>query len=152
MSHFSKVEFYIRAFQDAAATDWQRMEQELIKRRKEWFLRHQKEFDSIAGDALERAYRVILLKLEIGEDEAPVVSKTDTRLVFHSRNDCPALEACIRAGIDTRNVCRRLFERPMDALVRMVDPRLRFSRNYEQIRPHSPYCEETIYRKDVRFL
>jgi hypothetical protein len=146
MNFVEKIDSYVRAFQDATESDWQRLEQELCQRRKAWFLLHRPGFAAISGDALEKAYRVILLKLEIREDEAPIVSKTDTRLVFHSRNACPSLEACIRLGIDTRKVCRRLFECPTDALVRMVDPSLRFTRNYEKIRPYSPYCEEIIYR------
>ena len=31
-----------------------------------------------------------------------------------------------------------------DQLVRQIDPKLCFSRNYEKIRPYSPYCEERI--------
>ena len=31
-----------------------------------------------------------------------------------------------------------------DQLVRQIDPKLRFSRNYEKIRPYSPFCEERI--------
>jgi tRNA(adenine34) deaminase len=141
-----QVESYIRAFQEASEPSWRRMERDLLNRRRSWFLLHERELDAISGDVLEKAYRMLLLKLEIAEEEAPIVSKTDSRLVFHSRNDCPSLEACIRAGIDTRIACRRLFERPTDALVRMVDPALRFTRNYEKIRPYSPYCEEIIYR------
>jgi hypothetical protein len=139
------VEGYIRAFQEASEPDWRRMERDLLKRRRSWFLLHEKELAALPGDPLEKAYQVLLLKLGIAQQEAPIVSKTDTRLMFHSRNDCPALAACIRAGIDTRMVCRRLFQRPTDALVRLVDPSLRFTRNYEKIRPYSPYCEEIIY-------
>lgn len=47
-------------------------------------------------------------------------------------------------GLDTRWVCRLYNEGAVDQLIRQIDPRLRFSRNYELIRPYSGYCEERI--------
>lgn len=37
-----------------------------------------------------------------------------------------------------------LTERPTTELLQQIDPRLRFSRNYDTLRPHGQYCEETI--------
>jgi hypothetical protein len=141
-----KAEAYLRSFREASAADWRRMEEELVRRRLSWFVLHREQLASLGGDSLERAYRVLLLKLGVREEEAPIVERTPDRLVFHSRNPCPALEACVRSGLDTRVVCRRLFERPAEALVRCVDPALSFGRNYARIRPYCPYCEEIIRR------
>jgi hypothetical protein len=97
-----------------------------------------------APDAIERAYRVLLQKLDIQEEQAPVVQKNERAVVFHSKNFCPTLEACTILGLDTRRVCRLYSEQSTDALVKQVDQRLSFSRNYEKIRPHTAYCEELI--------
>ena len=92
---------------------------------------------------LETAYRVLLCRLGIDEDEAPVVKRDDASITFHSINFCPTLEACRILGLDTRRVCR-FNESSTDALVRQVDPSLTFSRNYKKIRPYSEFCEESI--------
>ena len=95
-------------------------------------------------DPLENAYRMLLRKLDIPESEAPIVHKSADRIVFHSRNFCPTLEACKLLGLDTRRVCRLYNSQSPDALVKQVDPRLSFSRNYQRIRPFQDVCEESI--------
>jgi hypothetical protein len=74
-----------------------------------------------------------------------VVQKTDKAISFHSMNFCPTLEACRILGLDTREVCKKLNEGATQDMVRQIDNRLRFTRNYECLRPYSDYCEETIY-------
>ena len=102
-----------------------------------------------AGDPLEKAYRLLLRKLGIDEDDAPIVRRDDTTIVFHSRNFCPTLAACVVLGLDTRRVCRLSSEKSTDALVKLVDPRLSFSRNYQKLRPYSDSCEESISYHDA---
>jgi tRNA(adenine34) deaminase len=99
---------------------------------------------SLKGDDLERAYKLILYKIGIDEQEAPVAFKNERRIVFHSKNQCPMLTACMALGLDTRKICRRVLEIPTDILVKQVNEELRFSRNYNTIRPYSSYCEEVI--------
>ncbi len=41
------------------------------------------------------------------------------------------LEGCRRLGLDTRVVCRAATERSVETLIRRLDGRLRFGRNYE---------------------
>ena len=70
----------------------------------------------------------------------------ERRIVWRSTNFCPTLEACWRLGLDTRVVCRTATERSVEALIRRLDDRLRFSRNYETgMRPYAEYCEEEIW-------
>lgn len=95
-------------------------------------------------DSLETAYRVLLLKLGIGEQQAPIRQRTEAEIRFHSRNWCPTLEACRILGLETARVCRLSNETSTDALIKMVDPRLTFTRNYERMRPGHDYCEEII--------
>ena len=47
-------------------------------------------------------------------------------------------------GLDTRYVCKKVYEAPTQTFMKRIHPKLRFSRNYDAIRPHSDYCEETI--------
>jgi hypothetical protein len=96
------------------------------------------------GDAVEQGYRLLLKKLGIREAEAPVVHRGKGKLVFHSKNFCPTLAACQILGLDTRRICRLYSEEAADRLIRQLDSRLRFRRNYERIRPYSEYCEESI--------
>ena len=95
-------------------------------------------------DSLFAGYSILLKKLKISEKDAPIVDRNEKALVFHSMNYCPTLEACKILGYDTRIVCRHLTERATDALVKAVDPRLKFTRNYEKMRPYYEYCEEAI--------
>lgn len=113
-------------------------------RRLEWYRREKGHLCLGIGDAAERGYRLLLTKLDISEAQAPVVNRETGRVVFHSRNFCPTLEACGILGLDTRRVCRLYNEDDTERLLRQLDSRLRFRRNYEKIRPHSEYCEERI--------
>ena len=71
-------------------------------------------------------------------------SSDEASLVLRSSNFCPTLEACRILDLDTRFVCRHLTEKPTTDLLRQIHPKLRFTRNYESLRPNAPYCEEMI--------
>jgi tRNA(Arg) A34 adenosine deaminase TadA len=115
-----------------------------IRRRTEWFHENKAGFEFISSDLLDSAYRLLLKRLRISEKEAPIVQRSENRIVFHSMNFCPTLEACRILGLDTRDVCKKMNEASTDILLKQIDSRLRFSRNYDKIRPYSPYCEEAI--------
>jgi tRNA(adenine34) deaminase len=103
-----------------------------------------REGNSGFGAVIAQASEVFLQKLNLSPEDAPIASRNPTRLVIRSQNFCPTLEACKILGLDTRRICARLTERPMDALLKQVDPHLTFSRNYDCIRPQAEYCEEVI--------
>ena len=125
--------------------DWNTLEEELLTKRLRWFDENKDWIaEKLSGSPIEKAYQLMLLKLEIDEDEACVVEKTSTSLILHSKNFCPIIDACDKLDLDTRVVCKRIFEKPMEELLRKINPRIRFSRNYEKIRPHTAYCEEII--------
>ena len=120
------------------------LNEDSVQRRTTWFNEHRAEFGFLSGDPLEAGYRLLLARFGITPEQAPVIERTARKIVFHSRNFCPTLEACRRLCLDTRLVCKRLNEQATDALVKLADPRLTFSRNYEQLRPYAPYCEEML--------
>ena len=80
--------------------------------------------------------------------DLPVVSESGEQITWLSRNPCPTLEACTRAGLDTRTVCKGAYERPTQAFLSWFDPRFRFIRDYGEIRPWSNHCREQIVRVD----
>ncbi len=120
------------------------LNEDSTRRRVAWFTQHRAEFALPLDDPLEAGYRLLLLRFGITPEEAPVVSHNERAITFHSQNFCPTLETCRLLNLDTRHVCRCINEDSTNALLRQLDPRLRFSRNYEKLRPNAPYCEETI--------
>ena len=117
---------------------------ELSAKRLQWFAGQCRPICSDSGDLIKCAYEVFLKKLGIEASEAPVTHRDENSLVLHSMNFCPTLEACRILDMDTRFVCRHLTEIPTTELLRQIHPGLRFTRNYEMLRPHAPYCEEII--------
>ena len=120
------------------------MAQEMLARRLGWYSEYQSLLKTDKKDVLNSAYQLFLNKLGITAADAPVVSRDEKILVLHSRNFCPTLEACKILNLDTRFVCRHLSEIPTTALLRRYHPKLRFTRNYDKLRPYTPYCEEMI--------
>lgn len=84
----------------------------------------------------------------LSEEELPIVVDTKAEIAWLSINNCPTLEACKALGLDTRQVCRAVYEKSTQALFSQLDPQLRFLRSYEDIRPHSKHCREMIVRVD----
>ena len=114
------------------------------KKRIEWFRNHTETDENQGCDSKEKAYRLFLKKLNIAECEAPIIEKTSDRIVFHSVNFCPTLEACKILNLDTRHICQLYNEKSTDAFIKQINPNLKFCRNYEKLRPYSDYCEEMI--------
>lgn len=141
MKYSRDVQGEVKRLRGASEEQLRAWDQERADRRIAWF---RGQPTALQGDPLDRAYAVLLKKLGISASEAPIIRKDEKEIVFHSRNFCPTLEACKILGLDTRIVCKMYNERSPDALVKQVDPRLRFSRSYSEIRPYSSYCEERI--------
>ncbi|MFX0139341.1 MAG: nucleoside deaminase [Candidatus Hodarchaeota archaeon] len=140
----TKIREYIKQFRTAKLQDWKNYETELMKKRKKWFIENQSQIEKLTGSDVEKAYKILIIKLDINEEEAPIIEKTNIKLVFHSKNFCPSLEACKLLDLDTRIICKEIFERPTEEFIKLLNPKLRFSRNYKFIRPYADYCEEII--------
>jgi len=80
--------------------------------------------------------------------DGEIVQRTPARLVSRWWNPCPTLDACQKFGLDTREVCRKAYHQPVQVFLSSIDPRLRFERNYDALRPHTPYCEEIFTLED----
>ncbi len=119
----------------------------LTKKRLDWFSKQK--INQVSNDCLNSAYRLFLRKLGITAEEAPIVERQKDRVTIHSKNFCPTLEACKILDLDTRVICKKLNENPTQELLRQLNPGLRFERNYNNIRPYTPYCEEMIIMDDT---
>ncbi len=97
------------------------------------------------SDSVQRAFHLFYEEyLGLDQRDLRVVLRTPRKLVMQWRNPCPTLAACLELGLDTRMVCRRVYEGPTQSFMARIDPRLKFSRDYSRIRPHADFCEETL--------
>ena len=124
------------------------LNEDSVQRRTAWFEENRSRFAFLADDPVRAAYALLLARFGITSEEVPIIYQDENKISFHSQNFCPTLEACIRLGLDTRVVCKRLNEDATNRLIQLIDPRLRFSRNYVNLRPYSPFCEEMIWLAD----
>ena len=95
---------------------------------------------------VEDGYRIFYeryLGISVPKD-GEVVDKTDKKMVMRWWNYCPVLEECKKFGLDTRVVCKKAYHKPVQVFLSRINPRLKFDRNYNSIRPYMPYCEEII--------
>lgn len=115
---------------------------DFAQKRIDWFSKQPQR--QTAGDLLDQAYALFLEKLNLTAAKAPIVKRQKDKIVIHSQNFCPTLEACKILDLDTRFVCKTLTEIPMQALLKQLSPKLIFKRNYDRLRPQAPYCEEMI--------
>jgi tRNA(adenine34) deaminase len=116
-----------------------------IEKRTAW-LEKNLESLQLTADPVGDAYRIFYqtyLGVSAPED-GEIVERAPDRMVTRWWNRCPTLDACQRLGLDTREICRKAYHMPVQVFFSRIHPGLRFDRNYEVLRPHTPYCEEII--------
>lgn len=139
----------IKKLRGAKKEDLESLQNHLFCKRIEWYKKNQAQLGLNNQDLVLNGYELLLKKLEINPEEAPIVMKTKNKVVFHSKNFCPTLEACKILGLDTRMICKNVNEKPTDALVKQLNNKLEFARNYEKLRPYCDYCEEMVLLKEA---
>lgn len=129
------------------------MEREVAQKRITWLVRHRTLANHHEPPTPRQAFECLFFEyMGLSKAELPVLSETSTEIVWHSLNPCPTLEAAMQLRLDTRQICRDVYEKSTQAFVSRLDPQLRFLRNYAKIRPHSNYCEEKIIRVNFEDL
>jgi len=132
-------------------SSYRTIEQEVADKRIMWFKQNRHDIDKRNRPSPRGAYELLFFDyMGLCEDELPIVSDTETEVVWQSLNKCPTLEACKTLGLDTKQVCRSVNEKSTQAFVSQLDPQLRFMRSYEEIRPYSNHCREMIIRVDFK--
>ncbi len=126
---------------EAALEEWG---ERIKKRRLEWFKEHKKSL-KLKGTEVRKGFQLVLLEyMGIKPEEVPIIEETKKKITWRAYDFCPYLEAAKNVGLDIRLVCKNVTEMPVQALLDMINPKLRFSRSYGKIRPYTEYCEETI--------
>jgi len=122
------------------------LERCVIEKRLAWANAHLPEAEK-AGNPVLDGYRWFYEKylgIFIPED-GEIVELSEKRIVSRWWNPCPTLEACNRFGLDTKEVCKKVYHRPVQEFLKRLHPGLRFDRNYNCLRPHTAFCEEIIF-------
>jgi hypothetical protein len=121
------------------------LEQCVIEKRAAWLERNEKSIKR-TGNPLSDGYKAFYesyLGLSIPED-GEIVEASERRIVMRWWNKCPTLDACRALGLDTREICNKVYHQPVQMMLSKIDARLRFERNYAALRPYKPYCEESV--------
>lgn len=119
--------------------------QQITERRLEWIEQHRDVFRRLRGTEVRKGFQLVLQEyMGIPLQEIPIIEETETKITWGAYDFCPYYEAIKALGMDTRLVCRDATEGPVQAMLNILNPKLRFSRNYERVRPYAEYCEETI--------
>jgi tRNA(Arg) A34 adenosine deaminase TadA len=125
------------------------IEREVAEKRIAWYRRNHPASAGRGGASPRQGYDLIFREyMGLSEAELPILAESDAEIVWKSQNRCQTLEACGALGLDTRKVCRGMFEKSTQALLSCLDPQLRFLRSYETIRPYAGHCEERIVKVD----
>ncbi|MEM5791029.1 MAG: hypothetical protein QXP77_03205 [Candidatus Aenigmatarchaeota archaeon] len=124
---------------------WEILEEITTRKRLEWLEKNEKKLRNLKGDIIGQAYKIFYQEyLKLNPKDVEIVEKTMNRLVMRWYNFCPVLEACKILGLDTREVCKRVYDSSVQAFLEKINPKLKFKRNYQKIRPYAKYCEEII--------
>jgi tRNA(Arg) A34 adenosine deaminase TadA len=128
---------------------WREIEREVAQKRIAWVTQNPPEGGRLDHPSPRQAFETLFFEyMGLPAKNLLVTSETDTEIVWSSLNPCPTLEACLRLGLDTRQVCRGAYEKSTQAFLSQLDPQLRFVRSYAEIRPYSEHCQESIIRVD----
>jgi tRNA(adenine34) deaminase len=145
----SKVQRQIERLQHCS---YQAIEAEVAQKRRAWF-RDNPIASQFDHPTPRQAFDLLFFDyMGLSPDDLPIVSESDTEIVWQSINRCPTLEAVKALGLDTRIVCRATTEKSTQAFVSQIDPQLRFLRSYEEIRPYAAHCREMIVRVDFEAM
>ncbi|MEM4576095.1 MAG: hypothetical protein QW701_01385 [Candidatus Nezhaarchaeales archaeon] len=83
--------------------------------------------------------------LRIRMRDIEVVKLTNTELITRCRNPCPILKFTLLLGLDTRFTCKYVSEPVCNYVLKKLNDRIVFERNYNHIRPYKDSCEERIF-------
>jgi len=118
----------------------------ITKRRVSWFEENRdwllRKYSGLPDE--EKVWRIICFDyMKINPADSRITRVSSNKIRLDSYNFCPYLEACKELGLDTRYVCKEIGEPSIQIICKMINPKLVFSRNYQNIRPHNlDFCEE----------
>lgn len=127
--------------------DFQAIEAEVTRKRTAWIRQNCPNEPGKNPLSPRQAFDLLFFEyMGLSREDLPVILETDQQITWLSKNKCPTLEACQALKLDTRLVCRAIFETPTQAFLSELNPQLKFIRSYEEIRPFANHCQESILR------
>jgi len=91
----------------------------------------------------EAAYRIIYFEhMRINPTGSKMTRVSPTKIIVDSYNFCPYLEACKQLGLNTKFICKEVGEPSVQEMAKQIHPRIKFSIDYNTIRPHAQFCRE----------
>jgi tRNA(adenine34) deaminase len=125
------------------------IEKEVTEKRLSWLKSNFLPQNKIDHPSPRQAYEMLFFGyMGLPANEVPILQETEDKIVWSSKNRCPTLEACLKLNLDTKKVCRAIYEKSTQALISRLHPQLRFYRDYDEIRPYANHCKEMIIRLD----
>jgi hypothetical protein len=140
----------LRSVQDGKLT-LKELDAQITQRRLAWIEENLelllRKYDHLPPE--EQAYNIIFFDhMRINPDHVKMTRISETKIRTDSYSFCPYLEACSLLNLDTRVVCKEMLEESIKKMVKAIHPKLEFSRNYKNLRPYQPFCEEYIEFSD----
>jgi len=100
-----------------------------------------KKYENLSPE--EAAYNIIFFEhMHINPAFSHMIRMSPTKIMIHSYGFCPYLKAGNKLSLDTRFICKEIGEPSLREMAKMINPNIRFSRDYETIRPYSSFCKE----------
>jgi guanine deaminase len=129
--------------------EYRDIERSVAQKRIDWV---KKNYGLANNDVTPRQAFEILFYEYMGLDapSIPILTETEDMIEWSSQNRCPTLEACKILELDTKSICKTIYEKSTQAFISQLNPQLRFYRSYEEIRPYSYHCHEKIIRADFQ--
>jgi len=117
----------------------------ITQRRVEWIQGHLDEmlakYKTLNPE--EQAYRIVFFDhMKINPAHSKMTRISQRKIRVDSYNFCPYLEACLRLDLDTKFICKEAGEQSIQTMIEVINPNLKFGRNYANLRPHNSFCEE----------
>ncbi|NHV45714.1 MAG: hypothetical protein HA493_03655 [Candidatus Verstraetearchaeota archaeon] len=83
--------------------------------------------------------------LRIDKKYVHILKINKREAIIRCDNPCPILKLSMILKLDTKFVCRYISEPVCEYVLKRMNSKIIFKRNYDYIRPYKESCEEHIY-------
>jgi hypothetical protein len=83
--------------------------------------------------------------LRIDKKYVHILKINKREAIVRCDNPCPILKLSMILKLDTKSVCRYISEPVCEYVLKRMNSKIIFKRNYDHIRPYKESCEEHIY-------
>jgi len=83
--------------------------------------------------------------LRIDKKYVHILKINKREAIVRCDNPCPILKLSMILKLDTKSVCKYISEPVCEYVLKRMNSKIIFKRNYDHIRPYKESCEEHIY-------